>query len=165
MACQPQTEASSTMPVLVDRGKQAGGLRPHYIYLREMCMLRVCTLVLTIVHPVLGGVVIVSKTSTFRGIWFIRKVLILFVDESLRALFWLLAISQRLEHGKVIAVLLWFYILRGSGMLALYKAEETNTLMLTMDTSHISTILASSQYRWGLFYWKGCNLNLLSRRK
>lgn len=82
------------------------------------------TLVLAVVHPVLGGVIVLSQTSALGGIRFIRNVLDLLLGCHLSVLLYFLAISQWLEHSQVITVLLWLYDLGVSGTLALWNAAE-----------------------------------------
>lgn len=57
------------------------------------------TLVLAVVHAVLGGVVVFDQTSALGGVRFIRNVLLLLLlllEGQLSALLWFLAVSQRL---------------------------------------------------------------------
>lgn len=55
------------------------------------------TLVLAVVHAVLGGVVIFDQTAALGGVRFIRDVLLLLLLEGqLGALLWFWAVSQRL---------------------------------------------------------------------
>lgn len=96
-----------------------------------------CTLVLAVVHPVLGGVIVLSETSALGGIWLVRNVLIvLLLGRHLGGLLWFRAFSQRLEHGEVIVVLLW-----------LCRAEETKKggkekWALKMNSSYITVAAA-----------------------
>lgn len=70
--------------------------------LRESCAVHTRTLVLAVVHAVLGGVVVFDQTSALGGVRFIRNVLLLFLllllllEGRLGALLWFLAIGQRL---------------------------------------------------------------------
>lgn len=107
------------------------------------------TLVLAIVHPVLGGVVVFNQTSALGGIGFIRNVLDVLFGCRLTVLLCFLAISQWLEHSQIITVLLWLCDLGVSGTLALWNAAEAKR------SNH-------EQWRWtppsllrvGMFYWK-----------
>lgn len=65
----------------------------------------VCTLVLVVVHPILGGVIVFSQTSSLCRIGFIGDVVILFLHWPFRSLFRFLAVGQRLEHGEVVTLL------------------------------------------------------------
>lgn len=68
----------------------------------------VCTLALTVVHPVFGRVIFLSQTAALGGIRLIWNVLIVLLDGldgHLSGLLRVVAVGQRLQHSRVIAVL------------------------------------------------------------